>query len=69
MQKAAVDYTGFFRALGDAGTAAGDARMLEFFAGPEVRELWDVWKSTYQARLQVAGAPDHRQRMNRVNPK
>jgi len=69
MQGGAVDYSRFFRELGDSPAQAALLRLREDFvdlAG------FDAWGRDYQARLAREGAPDEharRTRMHAVNPK
>ncbi|WPC05604.1 YdiU family protein [Pseudomonas benzenivorans] len=68
MQGSAVDYTNFFRALGDSAPAQALARLREDFvdlAG------FDAWAADYQARCAAddGGQEARRARMHGVNPK
>jgi uncharacterized protein YdiU (UPF0061 family) len=64
-----VDYTIFFRDLGNFSTADGDAneRLRDQFLD---RERFDAWGRRYRDRLVREGSRDEerRERMNRVNP-
>ena len=65
-----VDYTIFFRALGDFRQDAvdGQAVLRDFFLH---REGFDEWATRYAARLKSEGSRDEERqaRMNRANPK
>ncbi|WP_439886514.1 protein adenylyltransferase SelO [Pseudomonas sp. MBLB4123] len=68
MQGGAVDYTNFFRALGDSAPEQALARLREDFvdlAG------FDAWAADYQARCAAddGGQKARRARMRGVNPK
>jgi serine/tyrosine/threonine adenylyltransferase len=68
MQGSAVDYSNFFRALGDSAPAQALARLREDFvdlAG------FDAWSADYQARAGRDGddLEQRRARMHAVNPK
>ncbi|MGA6827471.1 protein adenylyltransferase SelO [Nitrospira sp. NS4] len=70
MHQHRVDYTIFFRALGDFRSAPGDPNdgLRDFFLD---RDAFDRWARRYAERLRAAGSRDEerRARMNRVNPK
>lgn len=65
-----VDYTIFFRKLGDFSTAAAadNTSVRDLFMQ---REAFDAWAQRYRARLALENSTDaeRRERMNRVNPK
>jgi uncharacterized protein YdiU (UPF0061 family) len=66
----AVDYTTFFRRLGDfeSGAAARNERLRDLFVEPQA---FDAWAQGYRARLASEQSADdeRRARMNAVNPK
>jgi uncharacterized protein YdiU (UPF0061 family) len=68
MAKSGVDYTIFFRALGDFQPSAGNAPLRDQFIQ---REAFDAWAQRYAARLtrEASGDAERRIRMHRVNPK
>lgn len=70
MAEGGVDYTIFFRRLGDFKRDAGDnnAPLRGLFVN---REAFDAWAERYRARLALENSNDaeRRQRMNRINPK
>ncbi|HEX2054883.1 MAG TPA: YdiU family protein, partial [Nitrospiraceae bacterium] len=70
LQGSRVDYTRFFRELGDfrIETGAPSNSLREWFLDP-VR--FDAWAARYAERLRSEDSSDEarRQRMNRVNPK
>lgn len=65
-----VDYTIFFRALGEFRSAPGDTNngLRDFFLD---RDVYDRWARRYAERLRAEGSRDEerRARMQRVNPK
>jgi uncharacterized protein YdiU (UPF0061 family) len=68
MAKGGVDYTIFFRALGEFRPGNADAALRDQFIE---REAFDAWAQLYSARLAHEGSDDveRQARMNRVNPK
>lgn len=70
MQRSHVDFTQFFRALGDLkiDDAAQDTTLRDMFIA---REEFDAWAVSYRARLRVENSVDTARRaaMNAVNPK
>jgi len=68
MAKSGVDYTIFFRALGDFQPGAENAPLRDQFIE---REAFDAWAQRYAARLtrEASGDAERRIRMHRVNPK
>ena len=70
LQGSRVDYTRFFRELGEFGSEADGSRhpLRDWFLDPA---RFDVWAAQYAERLRSEGSrdEDRRQRMNRVNPK
>lgn len=70
MAESRVDYTHFFRTLGDFHTAQAKApqHLRDHFLN---RDAFDGWIVRYRARLrkQAGTDADRRDRMNRVNPK
>ncbi|HKB59086.1 MAG TPA: YdiU family protein [Gallionellaceae bacterium] len=70
MEESHVDYSNFFRALGNfdsAPDARNDALRDQFLE----REVFDAWARAYRARLDLEGVDDatRKRRMDRVNPK
>jgi len=70
LQANQVDYTRFFRALGDFDSSSGTSNqplgvMFSDQAG------FDAWAARYAERLRREGSvdPERKERMNRVNPK
>jgi uncharacterized protein YdiU (UPF0061 family) len=65
-----VDYTNFFRALGDfqQGPDANNTTLRNLFIR---REDFEAWAERYRERLRAEGSRDaeRKRRMNRVNPK
>ena len=63
-----VDYTLFFRALGDFQPGAPNTALRDQFLD---RPAFDAWAASYAARLRVQGMDDaeRKARMNGVNPK
>lgn len=65
-----VDYTTFFRGLGEFRSTAGDTNeaLRDFFLD---REAFDRWSRRYAERLRAEGSRDEERRahMQRVNPK
>jgi protein adenylyltransferase len=65
-----VDYTNFFRALGDFRSAPGEQNegLRDYFVN---RSAFDDWVARYRARLrgQTGIESERRERMNKVNPK
>ncbi len=70
MQRSHVDFTQFFRALGDvkADDATGDTVLRDMFIE---RDVFDAWVATYRTRLRSEHSDDVQRRsaMNAVNPK
>lgn len=70
MHASGVDYTIFFRALGDFRSAEGSTGdpLRDFHLGPSA---FDAWARRYAARLREEGSDDGERKilMNRVNPK
>ncbi|MDQ2821464.1 MAG: YdiU family protein [Pseudomonadota bacterium] len=70
MQRSHVDFTQFFRALGEftVDDAAQDTLLRDMFID---REAFDAWAVIYRARLQAEDSVDAARRiaMNAVNPK
>ena len=68
MAKGGVDYTIFFRALGDFKPGTDNTPLRDQFME---REAFDAWAQRYAARLAHEGGDDagRRNRMNQVNPK
>ncbi|KAB8041605.1 protein adenylyltransferase SelO [Janthinobacterium aquaticum] len=70
MQANHVDFTQFFRALGNLQLAAPqlDAPLRDMFID---RDSFDAWAATYRARLQQENSVDAQRKlaMDRVNPK
>jgi len=70
MQGSAVDYTRFFRDLGDFDSSWGakNSMLHDQFID---RGAFDAWAGRYRARLRSEGSGDvaRRKEMNRVNPK
>jgi len=70
MQRSHVDFTQFFRALGDfqRDDATGDTVLRDMFIE---REAFDAWAATYRARLRQENSVDAARRaaMHAVNPK
>jgi hypothetical protein len=70
MEADRVDYTNFFRALGEfrQDGADGHAALRDFFVH---REGFDEWAQRYKARLKAEGSRDEERqaRMNCANPK
>jgi protein adenylyltransferase len=70
MAEDGVDYTIFFRRLGDFRRETGEnnAPLRDLFVN---REAFDAWAGRYRARLALENSSDaeRRQRMNRINPK
>ena len=70
MQRSHVDFTQFFRALGDvkADDATGDTALRDMFIE---RDVFDAWVATYRTRLRSEHSDDVQRRaaMNAVNPK
>ena len=70
MRVGQLDYTNFFRSLGNFKAAAGEkneALRDQFIA----REAFDAWADAYRARLQTVGGGEaaRKARMDKVNPK
>ncbi len=70
MQANRVDYTIFFRTLGEfrTGSEDGNEQLRDFFLD---RDSFDRWARRYQERLKAEGSQDTERniRMNRTNPK
>lgn len=70
LQGSRVDYTRFFRELGEFSSEADVSRhpLRDWFLDPA---RFDVWAARYGERLRSEGSRDEerKQRMNRVNPK
>lgn len=70
LQAGHVDYTNFFRALGEfqSGAEAENKLLRGFFND---RETFDRWAAQYRERLRAEGSIDAKRRavMNQVNPK
>jgi uncharacterized protein YdiU (UPF0061 family) len=70
MQRSHVDFTQFFRALGELklDDPAGDAPVRDLFID---RDAFDAWAVTYRARLALENSVDAARRtaMHAVNPK
>ena len=68
MQKSAVDYTRFFRQLGDFSVVEGKSALRDLFVD---REGFDNWAQAYRARLHLEASVDSERcdRMAAVNPK
>jgi len=70
MQQSHVDFTQFFRALGDlqVGEPGGDTTLRDMFID---RAGFDAWAVTYRTRLGLENSSDAERRaaMNAVNPK
>ncbi|MBI3355941.1 MAG: YdiU family protein [Nitrospirae bacterium] len=70
MSESHVDYTNFFRALGDFRSTPGDQNesLRDYFVN---RDRFDGWAARYRARLceQTSSDAERCERMNRINPK
>ncbi len=68
MQQSAVDYTRFFRQLGDFTLSGGNALLRDTFVD---REGFSAWMARYAERLRQEHSVDNERclRMKRVNPK
>jgi uncharacterized protein YdiU (UPF0061 family) len=68
LAEARVDYTIFFRKLGDYRTESNNELLLQMFA--DVAKI-DAWSERYRDRLRAEGSveDERRSRMNAVNPK
>ena len=74
-----MDYTNFFRALGNlrldnSTDEKSESALTNMFNGKMARESWNTWMNQYRIRLKNEGAsnatePLPSERMNRVNPK
>lgn len=70
LQANRVDYTGFFRALGDFRQEPGEANAPLRDRFPNWA-AWGAWADAYRARLELEGSTDapRKRRMDRVNPR
>jgi hypothetical protein len=68
MAKSGVDYTIFFRALGDFRPGVHNAALRDQFVE---REAFDAWSGRYAERLarEASDNAERKSRMSRVNPK
>ncbi len=70
MQASQLDYTNFFRSLGNFNSApdANNSRLRDQFID---RAAFDAWSATYRSRLQRQPDADseRKARMDRINPK
>ena len=68
MAKSGVDYTIFFRALGDFQADAASTPLRDQFIE---REAFDAWAQRYAARLarEASNDAERKTRMNQTNPK